>query len=221
MQVKHIMVNKLCHYSILHTHTRMYLKMTNNFFFSHLFQSLLHTTHFPINIHCTCTSITYPPMIMILVFFAICLLTDLKLALWQRRVKHAPGEVRASRRELQEKVGGVIEELPLCVGGIENSQKLGEPAKSVRGQPALLVPKCIHLQPVHVNEMYMFMHPLIRTILYSTKLYYFAVLPHSACSKQNFAHVPRLGSIYHELKFHGRKRFCSLAPTRVIHSWNL
>ena len=54
-----------------------------------------------------------------------------KLALRQWRVKHAPVEVRATRGELEEEVGGVIEKLLLCSCGVEHGQQLGESAEGV------------------------------------------------------------------------------------------
>ena len=39
----------------------------------------------------------------------------------------------------------MIQELPLCVGGVEDGQELGEAAQRVRGQTALLVPEGKHL----------------------------------------------------------------------------
>ena len=44
--------------------------------------------------------------------------TDLKLAVGERLVKHAPVVVGTARGELQEKVGGVVEEVPLGTGGV-------------------------------------------------------------------------------------------------------
>ena len=54
-----------------------------------------------------------------------------KLALGQWRVKHAPVEVRATRGELEEEVGGVIEELLLCSCRVEHGQQLGESPEGV------------------------------------------------------------------------------------------
>ena len=54
-----------------------------------------------------------------------------KLALRQWRVKYAPVEVRATRGELKEEVGGMIEELLLCSCGVEHGQQLGESPEGV------------------------------------------------------------------------------------------
>ena len=54
-----------------------------------------------------------------------------KLGLGQWRAKLAPVEVRATRDELEEEVGGVIEELLLCSCGVEHGQQLDESPEGV------------------------------------------------------------------------------------------
>ena len=81
--------------------------------------------------------------------------TDLKLAVGERLVKDAPVIVGTARGELQEKVGGVVEEVPLGTGGVQYGQQLRQSTQSVGCQSTLLVPECKHLQPDLGNNLHL------------------------------------------------------------------
>ena len=57
------------------------------------------------------------------------LLTHLKLALGQRGVEQAPVEVGAAGGQLQQQVGGVVQEVRLCPLRIQHGKQLGETGK--------------------------------------------------------------------------------------------
>ena len=78
--------------------------------------------------------------------------TYLKFTLGQWGVEDAAIVVRTTGGELQEEVGGVIEELPLRATGVQDSQQLRQTTKSVGRQSALLVPKAVHLQPATMGS---------------------------------------------------------------------